>query len=178
MQDTFRDLLYALLVSILLVYMVMAVQFESLSQPFIVMFTVPLGMIGVVVGMHIMGLTISAPSFMGFIILGGIVVNNAIVMIDYINRLIKRGMDKYEAVIEGAATRLRPILITSLTTVLGILPMGFATDEGSELRSPLGITVGFGLLFATFLTLFIIPAIYTVVGRIRTDSPPRSVYKE
>jgi HAE1 family hydrophobic/amphiphilic exporter-1 len=174
MQDTFRDLLYALTVSILLVYMVMAAQFESLSQPFIVMFTVPLGMIGIAIGMHIMHLTISAPSFMSVIILGGIVVNNAIVMIDYVNRLIKRGMDRHEAVIEGAATRLRPILITSLTTVLGVLPMGFASGEGSELKSPLGITLGFGLLFATFSTLFVIPAIYTIVGRIRTDSPPPS----
>ncbi|MFH1423107.1 MAG: efflux RND transporter permease subunit, partial [Planctomycetota bacterium] len=167
MQEANKDLLFALIISILLVYMVMAAQFESLSQPFVIMFTVPLGLIGVAIGLHAMQLSLSTPAFMGFIILGGIVVNNAIVMIDYINSLIReKKMSRHEAIIEGAAIRLRPILITSLTTVLGILPMGFSRSEGSEMRNPLGIAVGVGLLFSTFLTLFIIPAIYSLIGRV------------
>jgi HAE1 family hydrophobic/amphiphilic exporter-1 len=166
MMESFKDLLFALVIAVLLVYMVMAAQFESLSQPLIVMFTVPLGLIGVVIGLFIFGMTLSVPAFMGFIILSGIVVNNAIVMIDYINQLRSAGMDRLEAIIEGASVRMRPILITSLTTILGILPMGLSRSEGAELRNPLGVTIAFGLFFAMGLTLFVIPLIYTTIDNL------------
>jgi HAE1 family hydrophobic/amphiphilic exporter-1 len=166
MVEAFEDLLFALVVAILLVYMVMAGQFESLAQPLVVMFTVPLGLIGVVIGLSLFGMTLSVPAFMGFVILSGIVVNNAIVMIDYINQLRRQGLERVEAVVEGAGVRLRPILITSLTTILGILPMGLSQSEGSELRNPLGVTIAFGLFFAMGLTLFVIPVIYTIIDSI------------
>lgn len=166
MIESFRDLLFALVIAVLLVYMVMAGQFESLSQPLVVMFTVPLGFIGVVVGLTVFGMNLSVPAFMGFIILSGIVVNNAIVMIDYINQLRRAGMERLEAIVEGASMRMRPILITSFTTILGILPMGLSRSEGSELRNPLGVTIAFGLFFAMGLTLFVIPLVYTVIDNL------------
>lgn len=166
MVDSFKVLFGALIIAVLLVFMVMAAQFESLVQPFIVMFAIPLGIIGVVVGLLVTNTTLSVPTIMGTIILLGIVVNDAIVMIDYINQLRRRGIAAKEAVINGAAVRLRPILITTMTTVLGILPLSFSTTEGAELRSPMGIAIGFGLTFATLLTLFVIPVIYSVIGRI------------
>ncbi|MBW2063074.1 MAG: efflux RND transporter permease subunit, partial [Deltaproteobacteria bacterium] len=152
MKDTFSSLAFALIIAIILVYMIMAAQFESLAQPFIVMFTVPLGLIGVVVGLTVFRFTLSTTAFMGFIILCGITVNNAIIMVDYINQLRQRGADKFTAIVEGAATRLRPILITSFTTILGILPMALSRSEGAEMRAPLGVAIAFGLFFAMFLT--------------------------
>jgi len=166
MQEAFRSLLFALIVAIILVYMVMAAQFESLLQPFIIMFTIPLAIIGVVFGLFVFKKTLSVPSFMGIIIMGGIVVNNAIVMVDYINQLISKGTPVLIGIIEGASVRLRPILITSLTTILGMLPMAFSRSEGAEMRSPMAIAVTFGLGFSTFLTLFIIPIIYSYFKRI------------
>ncbi len=166
MVDSFEILFAALIIAVLLVFMVMAAQFESLVQPFIVMFAIPLGIIGVVVGLLVTNTTLSVPTIMGTIILLGIVVNDAIVMIDYINQLRRKGINARDAIISGAAVRLRPILITTMTTVLGILPLSISTTEGAELRAPMGIAIGFGLTFATLLTLFVIPAIYSVIGRI------------
>ena len=166
MQDTFSSLLYALIIAVILIYMIMAAQFESFSQPFIVMFTVPLGLIGVVIGMIVFGFTLSTPSFMGFIILSGIVVNNAIIMVDYINQLRQKDTGKLAAIIEGAGTRLRPILITTFTTILGILPMALSTSEGSEMRAPMGAAIAFGLGSSMFLTLFVVPSIYDIVDSI------------
>lgn len=166
MEEAFSGLLWALVVAIMLVYMIMAAQFESLLTPFVIMFTVPLGFIGVVAGLLAFGRTLSVPALMGIMILTGIVVNNAIVMIDYVNRLKKRGMEFGEAIVEGAAVRLRPILVTAITTILGMLPMALSHTEGAELRSPMAIAVASGLLFSTFLTLFIIPIAYSIVHRV------------
>ncbi|MBW1689336.1 MAG: efflux RND transporter permease subunit [Deltaproteobacteria bacterium] len=166
MQEAFSSLAWALVIAILLVYMIMAAQFESLLTPFVIMFTVPLAFIGVVFGLLAFGKTLSVPSVMGISILTGIVVNNAIVMIDYINRLRKRGIAFAEAIVEGAAVRLRPILITAITTILGMLPMALSQSEGAELRSPMAVAVASGLLFSTFLTLFIIPIVYSIVNRV------------
>jgi len=163
MQTSFQELGKAFIVAIILIYMVMAAQFESLSQPFIVMFTLPLAYIGVVFGLMATGKTLSVPAFMGLIILMGIVVNNGIVMIDYINRLRKAGMERSQAVIQGATVRLRPILITSITTIVGMLPMALSTSEGAEMRSPMAVAVAFGLLFAMALTLLVIPCVYSLV---------------
>jgi HAE1 family hydrophobic/amphiphilic exporter-1 len=166
MQEAFSSLSWSLLIAILLVYMIMAAQFESLVTPFVIMFTVPLAFIGVVFGLYGFGKTLSVPALMGVLILTGIVVNNAIVMIDYINRLKKSGVDFGAAIVEGASVRVRPILVTAITTILGMLPMALSHTEGAELRSPMAVAVASGLLFSTFLTLFIIPIIYSIVNRV------------
>ncbi len=166
MQDAFKTLALAFALAVLLVYMVMASQFESFLHPFVIMFTVPLGLIGVVLGLLIAGKPVNLPVWIGLILLAGIAVNNGIVMIDYINQLWRQGMDKKEAIIEGAVTRLRPVLLTALTTILGLLPMAFSRTTGSEMRSPLALTVLSGLVATTFLTLFVIPAIYSLFEKV------------
>ena len=167
MQEAFSSLSWAFLMAIMLVYMIMAAQFESLRTPFVIMFTVPLAFIGVVFGLFAFGKTLSVPALMGVVILAGIVVNNAIVMIDYISRLKKGGIEYGEAIVEGAVVRVRPILITAITTILGMLPMALSHTEGAELRSPMAVAVASGLLFSTFLTLFIIPIVYSIVNRVK-----------
>lgn len=147
--------------------MVMDASFESLSHPFVIMLTVPISFIGVVFGLLFFGKTLSVPAFMGFIMLCGGGVRNGIVMIDYISRLRRRGVPAFEAIIQGAAIRLRPILITSLTSILGALPMALSRTQGAEMRSPMAIALSFGLLFATLLTLFVIPVVYSLFDRIR-----------
>jgi len=166
MQETFGAFGWAMIAAVVLLYMILAATFESLSQPFVIMFTVPLAFVGVVAGLGIAGMTLSMPAFMGLVILTGIVVNNGIVMIDYINQLRRRGIERHEAIVQGAVRRLRPILITSITTILGILPMGLSTSEGAEMRAPMGIAIASGLTFSMMLTLFVIPVIYSIVDRI------------
>ena len=167
MMEAFKTMLLALILSIVLVYAVMASQFESLKFPFIIMFTIPLALIGVVLLIAVTGKNISLPVAMGFIMMSGIVVNNGIIMVDYINQLIARGMDKLDAVIDGAVVRLRPILITALSTVFGMIPMAFSGGEGAEMRSPMAITIIGGLMASTFLTLFIVPILYTYFSKIK-----------
>ncbi|MEN6561585.1 MAG: efflux RND transporter permease subunit [Acidobacteriota bacterium] len=167
MRDAFVILAAAFALAALLVYMVMASQFEHFVHPFIIMFTVPLGVIGVIIGLLVTGETLNMAVLVGVILLMGIAVNNGIVMIDYINQLIKKGVDKREAILLGSTTRLRAVLLTALTTVLGALPMAFSRSSGSEFRAPLGIAIAFGLTATTVLTLFVIPVIYSVVNKIR-----------
>jgi hydrophobic/amphiphilic exporter-1 (mainly G- bacteria), HAE1 family len=167
MTETFATLAFALLISLVLVFAVMASLYESLKFPFINMFTIPLGFIGVVALLAITGGTINMGSIMGLIILGGIAVNNGIVMVDYINQLIDSGMDRLEAVIKGAVTRLRPILITSLTTVVGMIPMALSVKDGGEMNSPMAVALIGGLTVTTFLTLFFIPVLYTYFAKIK-----------
>jgi len=166
MQDTFKDLLLALAIAVVLIYMVMAAQFESFTQPFIVMCTVPLAFIGVAFGLLVMGHPLSVAAFIGIIILIGIVVNNGIVMITFINQLRAEGHSLRESLIKASGIRLRPILITSLTTIFGILPMALAKGQGSEMQSPLGTAVAFGLASSTLLTLFVVPVFYSIVDGI------------
>jgi len=166
MSEAFVVLAGALALSLLLIYMVMASEFENFLHPFVIMFTIPLGLIGVVLGLIIAGRPVNLPVWIGFILLGGIAVNNGIVMIDYVNQLIRKGIEKREAVLLGCATRLRPVLLTALTTILGMLPMALSTSEGAEMRAPLAITVMGGLTATTFLTLFVVPIIYSMVNRI------------
>jgi HAE1 family hydrophobic/amphiphilic exporter-1 len=163
--NSYRNLRLALLLAVFLVYLVMAAQFESFIHPFIIMFTVPMGAIGVLFTLLIFGKSLSVVVFIGAIMLAGIVVNNGIVLIDYINQLRRRGMEDYEAIVEAAKVRLRPILMTTMTTVLGLLPMALATGEGAEIRSPMALTVIGGLLGGTILTLLVIPSLYAVVAR-------------
>ncbi|WHH57357.1 efflux RND transporter permease subunit [Petroclostridium sp. X23] len=152
----------ALVLAIILVYMIMASQFESLLHPFTIMFTVPLAFIGVALAMAIAGKPFSVPSFIGVIMLAGIVVNNAIVLVDYINTLRGRGMARNDAVFKAGPVRLRPILMTTLTTVLGLVPLALGIGEGAEQQAPLAITVIGGLSFSTLLTLVFIPVLYTM----------------
>ncbi|MEE9500421.1 MAG: efflux RND transporter permease subunit, partial [Candidatus Omnitrophota bacterium] len=160
MTESFASLRFALIFSILLVYMIMAAQFESFWQPFIIMAAVPLSIIGVLAALFVTGTSVNVVAILGVIMLGGIVVNNGIVLIDYLNLLRSRGKSVEEAVVEASKARLRPILMTALTTILGLMPMALAFGEGSELRSPLAISVIGGLFIATFLTLLVIPALY------------------
>lgn len=166
MMETFTSLFLVLIVAIVLVYMIMASQFESLIHPFLVMFAVPLGITGGVFGLFITGQTITATSFMGFIMLVGMVVNNAIVLIDYTNQLREQGVECNEALTEAGPTRLRPILMTTLTTVIGLVPMALATAEGTETQQPLAIVVIFGLTISTLVTLIFIPVLYSVVDKL------------
>jgi len=163
MKVSFASLRFALALAIFLVYLVMAATFESLLHPFIVLFTIPLALVGVVAGLLATGTTITVIVLIGTIMLVGIVVNNAIVLIDAINRLRRTGVDKLEAVVHAGHIRLRPILMTSLTTILALVPMALAWGEGAELRSPLAITVASGLLISMILTLVVIPAAYMAV---------------
>ncbi|MDH3217839.1 MAG: efflux RND transporter permease subunit, partial [Candidatus Krumholzibacteria bacterium] len=165
LNRSFRSLVFALLLAIFLVYLVMAAQFESFVHPFIILFTVPLGAIGVVWMLLVTGQSLSVVVFIGVIMLSGIVVNNGIVLIDYINQLRRGGMEKMKALREAGLVRLRPIIMTTLTTVLGLLPMALGLGEGAEIRAPMALTVIGGLLGATALTLLVIPALYSLVAR-------------
>jgi HAE1 family hydrophobic/amphiphilic exporter-1 len=166
MQDAFIIMAGAFLLATLLVYMIMASQFESFKHPFVIMFTIPLALVGVVVALLITGRPVSLPILIGFIMLGGIAVNNGIVMVDYINQLKRRGIEKKEAILQASSVRLRPVLITALTTVLGMLPMAIDSSQGSEMRAPMAITVIGGLIATTLLTLYVIPIIYSLFDRV------------
>ncbi|MFC2169157.1 efflux RND transporter permease subunit [Acidobacteriota bacterium] len=167
MQDAFKIMALALALATLFVYMIMASQFESFIHPFVIMFTIPLGLIGVVLALLITGKPVSLPVMIGFIMFAGIAVNNGIVMVDYINQLKRKGFEKLEAILQACSIRLRPVLITAFTTVFGMLPMAISTSEGSEMRAPMAIAVVGGLIATTFLTLFVIPIIYSLTDRIK-----------
>ncbi len=162
MMESFASLGLALLLAVLLVYMVMAAQFESLLHPFVIMFALPLAYSGSALGLVITGRALSVPSFLGVIMLAGIVVNNAIVLVDYINTLRKRGMERGEAILKAGPTRLRPILMTTLTTMLALIPMALGIGEGSEMMAPMATVVIGGLLSSTLLTLVVVPVVYTI----------------
>ncbi|SDJ27873.1 efflux RND transporter permease subunit [Salimicrobium halophilum] len=161
MEEAFGDLFVALLFSLFLVYAVMAVQFENFLFPFIIMFSLPATIVGVAGGLFITGLPLSMPAFVGVIMLAGIVVNNAIVLVDYINILRRRSYDRYEAILEAGPNRLRPILMTTITTVLGMVPLAIGIGQGAEAQQPLAVTIIFGLTVSSFFTLVLIPVVYT-----------------
>jgi HAE1 family hydrophobic/amphiphilic exporter-1 len=158
----FMDLTLLLLLGIALVYMVMAAQFESLLDPFIVMFAVPFTFTGVILGFILTGTTLSVITFLGIVMLMGIVVNNAIVLISYINILRARGLSMLEAVTVGGKERLRPVLMTTITTLVGLFPLAISRGEGSEIWQPLGITMIGGLSLSTFITMLFVPTLYAV----------------
>ncbi len=172
MDSSFRSLRMAILLAVFLVYLVMAAQFESFVYPLIIMFTVPLALTGAVYGLYLGGMSISVIAVIGAIMLAGIVVNNGIVLVDRINQLRRAGLELGEAVVRAGSERLRPILMTTATTVLGLLPMALGIGEGAELRAPLAVTVISGLLLATLLTLIVVPVIYTLLsGRLTVVVP-------
>jgi len=165
METSLNSLMLALALAIFLVYIVMASQFESLLHPFIIIFTIPLALIGVIVFLYLLNIPASIVVFLGLIMLAGIVVNNAIVLVDYINQLRERGMEKIEAIKAAGKIRLRPIMMTTSTTVLGLLPMAIGMGDGAEIRTPMAITVIIGLISATLLTLVVIPTVYAILDR-------------
>ena len=165
MVASFRSMQFALLLAVFLVYLVMASQFESLIHPLVILFTIPLALVGAVIALFITGTTVNVVAFIGVIMLAGIVVNNAIVLVDLINQLRAKGVEKTEAIMEAGRERLRPILMTTLTTALGLLPMAIGFGEGAEMRTPMAITVIGGLLVSTLLTLVVIPVVYSLLDR-------------
>jgi HAE1 family hydrophobic/amphiphilic exporter-1 len=165
MNASFQSLQFVLVLAIFLVYLVMASQFESLIHPFVILLTIPLALIGAVWALWLTGTTVNVVAYIGLIMLAGIVVNQSIVLIDAVNQLREHGMPKLQAIVEGGKIRLRPILITKLTTILGLLPMALGIGEGAEVRAPMAITVIGGVLLTTFLTLLVIPVVYSVLDR-------------
>jgi len=162
-REAFGSLKFTSLLAIILVYMVMASQFRSLLDPFIIMFSVPLGMIGVIWALFLTRTTLNVTSFMGIIMMVGIVVSNGVLLVEYMNELRRRGLGLREAVIRGGRTRLRPILMTSLTTLAGLLPMALGIGTGSEANAPLARAVIGGLAVSTVLTLLLIPTLYAML---------------
>ncbi len=167
LRTSYRSLVLAMALAVFLVYLVMASQFESLVHPFIILFSVPLGVIGVIFALALTGTTFNVMVFLGLIILAGIVVNNAIVLIDYANQLREQGLPRREALKQAGEVRLRPILMTTLTSVLGLVPMALGWGEGAEIRTPMAITIMGGLSFSTLLTLIFIPVLYEMIDRKR-----------
>jgi hydrophobe/amphiphile efflux-1 (HAE1) family protein len=161
-KEAFQTLIFALCLAILLIYMVLASQFASLLHPFLIMFSVPLGFIGVIWALFLTGNTLSVVSFIGIIMMVGIVVSNAILLVDYTNRLRKEGVELREAIIRAGRIRLRPILMTSLATIFGLIPMALGLGEGAEANASLAIAVIGGLLVSTFLTLVFVPTLYMI----------------
>jgi len=164
MQDSFRDLMLLILLSLILVYIVMASQFESLSEPLIIMFSIPFAFTGVFASLYIFGATINVISLIGAVMLIGIVVKNGIILVDYTNLLVDRGYSLKEAVVSAGRSRLRPVVMTSLTMILAMIPMIVTSGSGSEMWKPMAIAIFGGLTFSTLVTLILIPTIYTIFG--------------
>lgn len=165
LENAKGDMGLAVILAVALVYIVMAAQFESFKYPFVIMFSVPLMTIGVAVGLVITDTPISVTAIIGVLVLVGIVVNNGIVLVDYINQRKSEGLSSYDAILSGVRDRVRPILMTALTTILGLLPLALGIGEGTEMNEPMGIVVVGGLISSTFLTLYIVPVIYSIVDR-------------
>ncbi len=175
LDTSFRSLLLALALAVFMVYLVMASQFESLLHPFIILFSVPLALVGAILSLWVTGTALSIIVFIGLIMLVGIVVSNAIVLIDRVNQLRASGRSKHQALLEGGRTRLRPIVMTTLTTLIGFMPMALGLGDGAELRQPLAITVIGGLAFSTLLTLVVIPVLYDQIDRREHYRQPAAV---
>ena len=164
-ESAIDDMVMALLLAVVLVYIVMAAQFESFKYPFVIMFSVQLMIIGVGLGLFLTSTPISVTAIIGILVLVGIVVNNGIVLVDYINKRKDAGLSSYDAIIVSAKDRLRPILMTAMTTILGLLPLALGIGEGTEMNQPMGIAVIGGLISSTLFTLYIVPIIYSLFDR-------------
>ncbi len=169
LADSVRSLLFAFGLAIFLVYLVMASQFESLLHPFVILFTIPLALVGAILALLLTGNSISVVVFIGLILMVGLVTKNAIILIDKVNQLREAGVAKREALVEGARSRLRPIAMTTLSTLFGFMPLAIALGDGAEVRSPMALTVIGGLLVSTLLTLFVIPVVYDLMDRRADD---------
>ena len=177
-MESFMDIAFLIVVSLILVYLVMASQFESLKMPFIIMFSIPFAFSGVAIALFLTNTTLSVISAIGAVMLIGIVVKNAIVLVDFINLMRERGHELYEAVALSGRSRLRPVIMTSATTILGMLPLALSKGSGSELWSPMGIAVIGGLIFSTLVTLVLVPVIYSVFAKRGERNKTLAVYSE
>lgn len=169
--DAMQQLMLMLLLAVIFMYLIMVAQFQSLKSPFIIMFTIPLAFTGGFLGLFLGNCEVSVVAVIGFVMLAGIIVNNGIVIVDYMNQLIAQGMEKHEAILQAGRTRLRPVLMTALTTILGLLPMVFGTDMGAAMGKPMAIVTVGGLLYGTLLTLLVVPCIYDLMNRRKTREP-------
>ena len=178
LEDSIDDMILALGLAIVLVYMVMAAQFESFKYPFVIMFTVPLMVIGVAIALAITQTPISISAIIGVIVLAGIVVNNAIVIVDYINQRKEAGINSFDSIVEAVQDRARPIFMTALTTILGLLALALGLGEGTEINQPMGIAVIGGLISSTLLTIYVIPIVYSFFDKeTRRMKKPRETYE-
>jgi HAE1 family hydrophobic/amphiphilic exporter-1 len=164
-MDAFMDIAMLILISLVLVYLIMASQFESLKMPFIIMFSIPFAFSGVAIALFVSDTALSVISGIGAVMLIGIVVKNAIVLVDFINLMRERGHELYEAIAISGRSRLRPVIMTSATTILGMLPLALSKGAGSELWSPMGVAVIGGLIFSTVVTLVLVPVIYAIFSK-------------
>jgi HAE1 family hydrophobic/amphiphilic exporter-1 len=164
-MESFMDIALLLVISLILVYLIMASQFESLKMPFIIMFSIPFAFSGVAIALFVTHTTLSVISAIGAVMLIGIVVKNAIVLVDFINLMRERGKELYEAIALSGRSRLRPVLMTSATTILGMLPLAMSKGSGSELWSPMGIAVIGGLVFSSLVTLVLVPVVYAMFSK-------------
>ena len=162
--DAMQQLMLMLLLAVIFMYLIMVAQFQSLKSPFIIMFKIPLAFTGGFLGLFFGNCEVSVVAVIGFVMLAGIIVNNGIVIVDYMNQLIAQGMEKHEAILQAGRTRLRPVLMTALTTILGLLPMVFGTDMGAAMGKPMAIVTVGGLLYGTLLTLLVVPCIYDLMN--------------
>jgi HAE1 family hydrophobic/amphiphilic exporter-1 len=177
-MESFKDIAFLIVVSLILVYLIMASQFESLKMPFIIMFSIPFAFSGVAIALFITHTTLSVISAIGAVMLIGIVVKNAIVLVDFINLMRDRGNELYEAIAISGRSRLRPVIMTSATTILGMLPLAMSTGSGSELWSPMGVAVIGGLVFSTLVTLVLVPVVYAIFTRHGERNKQLAVYTE
>ena len=164
-NESMQQVLLMFVVAVLFMYLIMVAQFQSLLSPFIIMFTIPLAFTGGFMGLWVSGSEVSVIAMIGFVMLSGIIVNNGIVLVDYINQLREDGEEKYAAIVEAGRTRLRPILMTALTTILGLIPMIVSSDSGSDMVRPMAVVTIGGLVYGTLLTLFVVPCIYAILNR-------------
>lgn len=164
-NESMGQVVLLMVVGVLFMYLIMVAQFQSLLSPFIILFTIPLAFTGGFMGLYFSGSEVSVIALIGFVMLAGIIVNNGIVLVDYINQLRASGIEKYEAIVTAGRIRLRPILMTALTTILGLLPMLVSKDSGSDMMKPMSIVTIGGLVYGTLLTLFVVPCIYAILNR-------------
>lgn len=164
-MDAFSNLIYMFLLAVVLIYLIMVAQFQSLKAPFIILFTIPLAFTGGLLALLFSGADLSMIALLGFLILAGIVVNNGIVFVDYVNQLRLSGMEKREALIKTGAARIRPILMTALTTILGLVPLALGMGQGAEMLQPMAVVTIGGLVYATFMTLFFVPVLYDIFNK-------------
>jgi HAE1 family hydrophobic/amphiphilic exporter-1 len=180
-QETFGDLVLLMALMVILVFVIMASQFESLTYPFVIMFSLPFAVVGVVIGLAITGTPMNIMALLGVLMLIGIVVNNGIVLVDYTILCRERGMGVLEAVVTAGRSRLRPILMTTLTTVLGMVPMAVGNGVGAEMWNSLGMSVAWGLSFSTLITLILIPTLFAsfaIHGERRKEKIARKLQKK
>ena len=175
--EAMGQVLLMMVLGVLLMYLIMVAQFQSLLSPFIILFTIPLAFTGGFLGLWISGSDVSVIAMIGFVMLSGIIVNNGIVLVDYINQLRRSGVEKRQAIEEAGVTRLRPILMTALTTVLGLIPMVAGSSMGADMTRPMAIVTIGGLVYGTLLTLFVVPCIYDLLNR-KKDMREKTVDEE